>query len=256
MKKYPIKTEYYDRFDCDFDGGSFKERRIDESYKYEEKGFFYKTVRFLVYRVVIAPIALLHTFVLSKNSFHGKELLKPYKRTGYFVYSNHTDPIGDAFMPNALLYPKRASIVVSAKNFEIPVIGRFLKHLGAIPVPNDRSAAIGFSREIKRRIEDGGAVVIYPEAHLWPYSTMLRPFDNASFSYPVRLDTPVFTLTRTYKKTKRSYRCVIYIDGPFFPDESLSHGEAKERLFRETRAVMEARCALSDIDIVKYEERK
>ncbi len=50
--------------------------------------------------------------------------------------------------------------------------------LGALPVPDSISEYKKFSKAYKKRISDGHPVVIYPEAHVWPYYTGIRPFER------------------------------------------------------------------------------
>lgn len=79
-----------------------------------------------------------------------------------------------------------------------------------------------FYRAVKTRIEEKNAVIIYPEGHLWPYYTGIRPFENTSFRFPVELNVPSFCMTTTYTgKQGKKPKITIYIDGPFYPDMTL-----------------------------------
>ena len=255
MSKYPKKTEYFSSFSQDFDHGAFPEKKTDGNYNYEKSSFSFRVLRFFLYRIIATPAALIYTRIILRDKVYGKEKLRKFKKQGYFIYANHTRAAADAFSPNTAIFPKRGHIIVSSKNLSIPVLGRLIPYLGAIPIPTERSAVRNFSRAIENKIKSSDAVIIYPEAHLWPFMKDLRPFDASSFIYPIRTAAPVFTLTRTYKKTKRGYRCELYIDGPFFPDASLCPGQAKEKLLEEVRSSMEHRCALSDIEVIRYEKR-
>ena len=74
-------------------------------------------------------------------------------------------------------------------------------------------------------------VTIYPEAHIWPYYTDIRNFKDASFRYPVKYDKPVFCFTNTYQKRRGKHiRMVTYVEGPFFPDNTLSIKDRKKDL--------------------------
>ena len=44
-----------------------------------------------------------------------------------------------------------------------------------------------------------------------------------SFKYPVNQNVPIFTATTTFKQRKgnKKPKPIIYIDGPFYPDETL-----------------------------------
>ena len=74
---------------------------------------------------------------------------------------------------------------------------------------------------------------IYPEAHIWPYYTKIRPFKNVSFAYPVNLEKPVYCMTNTYQsygKKKDKIKIINYIDGPFYANKELSTKEQKRKL--------------------------
>ena len=96
--------------------------------------------------------------------------------------------------------------------------------------------------------------MIYPEAHIWPFYTKIRPFPDASFKYPVQYKTPVFCFTNIYQKRRfsKNPRMLTYIDGPFFPDESLSLKEQRKDLRDRVYNTMVERSKLNNIEIIKY----
>ena len=80
----------------------------------------------------------------------------------------------------------------------MPVFGHVTPYLGALPLPDDREAMKHFLDEIAKKIEQDKCVMIYPEAHIWPNYTKIRPFTDSSFRYPVQLKSPVMCFTNTY----------------------------------------------------------
>ena len=111
-----------------------------------------------------------------------------------------------------------------------------------------------FLDEIAKKIEQDKCVMIYPEAHIWPYYTKIRPFTDASFRYPVQLKCPVMCFTNTYQKRKHGQkpRIVTYIDGPFYQDESLKGKARKEALRNQVYDAMVERSKLNTIELAKY----
>ena len=140
----------------------------------------------------------------------------------------------------------------------MPFLGSITPYLGALPLPDDRAAYMNFNDAIKKRIEEGGVVVIYPEAHIWPYYTGIREFGDASFSYPVKHGTPVFCFTNTYQK--RAFgnrpRIVTYVDGPFFADDTLKDREKRRVLRDSVIECMRKRAKSSDVNVVEYVKRE
>ena len=254
MKKYPKKIVYYETFDCDFAGKELGERRLPDTYKYYREGALHSVWHFIVYRLFATPLAAIYKLFIGRERIIGKKKLKA-ARGGFFIYGNHTCGAADAFIPGIAVFPRRTYTVVDPKNFSMPVIGRSLYYFGALPRPETPSSSREFGFAITRRIEEGGAVVIYPEAHLWEYASFIRPFSDASFTYPERTGAPAFAMTRVYRKHGKGYRTEVYIDGPFFATRTLSAKDARAKLAREIREAMEARSALSDIEIIKYERK-
>ncbi len=243
----------YNSYTEDFDGGDMKERVIDGSYKYLRKNIFYSLASAFLYRCIAAPCAFIYTKLKFREKYIGRRKLRQAKRTGYFIYGNHTQPIADAFTPNLIGYPKKCCVVISSKNFSLPVLGPALPMLGGLPTPTERSAVRPFTAAIERAVKKRCAVAIYPEAHLWPYCDFIRPFSDASFDYPVRFGAPAFSFTRVYKKRgKRGVRCEIYIDGPFYPNAELSPREARAELAARVFETMSERAKLSDARVVEY----
>ena len=153
----------------------------------------------------------------------------------------------------------------------MPIIIRCFRHMSIINLPflqknrpcihpgllHKLVAAKKFNQAIEHILSKDNPILIYPEAHLWPYYTKIRPFDNKSFRYPVNLNKPVFTFTTTYHKRKHSKKpkIVIYVDGPFYPDRSLDKKSAMQKLRDEVYQKMCERAKLSDYEFVKYVKR-
>ena len=123
----------------------------------------------------------------------------------------------------------------------------------------NKEAMKNFLDTIEKRIKKGNSITIFPEAHIWPYYTQIRPFKSVSFKYPVKLGVPVFCMTNTYQsygKNNDKVKIVSYIDGPFFPDEGLSIKEQQENLRNKVYGAMVERSKNSNIEVIKYEKKK
>lgn len=229
-------------------------KKIDGDYIYDRHGLFRAVSRFFWYRIIATPLAFLYV----KLSFHqltkGKEKLKPFRKKGFYIYGNHTQAIGDPLTPNIFCFPKRVSFIVHPNNVSMPVLGRINPSLGAVPLPDTKEAYRNFINCVNGRIEQGGAVVIYPEAHIWPYYTKIRNFPDGSFGYPAKSGAPVFCFVNTYQKRKYSKkpRMVTYIDGPFYPDMDLPLAQRRKKLRDEVYKTMCKRAENSDVEIIKY----
>ena len=174
---------------------------------------------------------------------------------GYFIYGNHTRPMGDVFTSLTIFPVKKFYAIANQANWGIPFIGKYLVRYGGLPVGKNMQQSIKLIKAIQTVINDKkGEVLIYPEAHVWPYYTKIRPFDATSMHFPVKLNAPSFVMTKTYHKKRfgKRPRAVIYIDGPFYPDKNLSRKEAQNKLHDEIWQAMNDRAKLSDYEYCTY----
>ena len=140
------------------------------------------------------------------------------------MYGNHTNVPADAFIPNMLSFPQNCYVVVNSENVAVKGTQNIMMMLGAIPIPDSFNGMKNFIGAIEKRSVQKSMIMIYPEAHIWPYYTKIRPFIDVSFKYPVSLEIPAFCITNTYVargKKKDKIKMVTYVDGPFFPNKNL-----------------------------------
>lgn len=249
------KVIYYeDELNEEFSVAQITPKKIDGDYIYDHTSAWKRLTHFFWYRMVATPIAFLYSKIVFHHKVIGREKLKPFCKSGYFLYGNHTQDIGDAFMPHMMNFPKTNSTIVHPNNVSMPYLGRITPSLGAIPLPDDRASYRNFLNCIEHRIEQKQCVVIYPEAHIWPFYTGIRPFADTSFHYPVKLGTPVFCFTNTYQKRKYSKkpRIVTYIDGPFYADTALPVKEQKTDLRNRVYACMKERANANEVTWIRY----
>ena len=253
------KVIYYsDELHDEFSTAVIEPIRIDGDYRYVRRSLFRRFTHFFWYRVVAFPIAFFYTKCKFHHRIENAKVLRPYRKGGYFLYGNHTQDIGDAFIPNMIDKRTDKYLIVHPNNVSIPVIGKVTPSLGALPLPDDRAAYRNFLSAIEYRIRQRRAVVIYPEAHIWPYYTGIRHFPETSFHYPVKLGVPVFCFTNTYQKRKRSQKpkIVTYVDGPFFPNPELPRHEQLTDLRDRVRKKMCERAERSDCVVIQYVKKE
>ena len=245
---------YTDELTDEFSTAVIEPRFIGGDFKYVSRSVFKKFTHFFWYRVVAFPIAFLYSKIKFGQKIENAKVLKEARKTGYFLYGNHTQDIGDAFMPNMIDKLKDKYVIVHPNNVSMPFIGRVAVSLGAIPLPDDREAFRNFLDAIKTRIEQKKAVVIYPEAHIWPYYTGIRPFPDTSFAYPIKYGVPAYCFTNTYQKRKfsKNPKIVTYVDGPFFPNAELPLKDSRKELRDRIYETMRRRAENSDFVKIRY----
>ena len=182
---------------------------------------------------------------------HGRQKLKGQR--GFFLYGNHTQPVGDVFTPALCVLPRRIYTIVSPANYGLPGIGPILPYLGALPIGETLQGVRALEKAVALRLKQGHPIVIYPEAHVWAYYTGIRPFPAAAFKFPGKTDAPTFTMTVTYRKggLRRRPRMEVWLDGPFFGVGNTARQQAED-LRQKVYDAMVLRSELSDCEWIAY----
>jgi len=247
------KVIYYeDELNDEFSTAKIEAKRIDEKYKYKHN-VIWNISSYIIQNVISMPIKVLYSKIKFRIQYVGKEKLKLYEKAGYFIYANHTQVFADTFIPSVGNYPKRNFLIVNPANVSIKFAKTLIEMLGAIPTPDTKTAMKNFLEVIEEKINKKYSITIYPEAHIWPYYTKIRPFKDVSFKYPVQLQTPSFCMTNTYQEYGKSkIKIVTYIDGPFFANSSLNKKEQQKDLRNQIYNCMVERSKNSNIEHIKY----
>lgn len=249
MKKQKVRV--YSAFTDDFEQSADQNFVLPEDYVWVRRGFGSRLLSALIY-----GLAVVFSSVYCKCFLHmkvrGREKLKAVKGS-FFIYGNHTQPVGDVFIPALCVLPRRIYTVVSTANYGIPVIGKILPYLGALPIVDNLRGMKELTKAMRCRLDKGNPIVIYPEAHVWEYYTGIRPFPDNSFKFPVKFEKPAFAMTVTYRKSKLFRRPVmeVFLDGPFY-GEGATAKEKAASLHREVFAVMQERSKNSDCQYIEY----
>ena len=272
--------QYYDSLTDDFVESKNQAKKVPENYRFIKTSLLYNAAGAFLFQIL-----KLIGFFYAKFALHlkieGKEKIKNYLNSpvdhhfdpqksakigisnlasspkGYYIYANHTLKLGDVFNP-ALYNPVHPYYVCSSSNLGIPILGPILPIVGALPIPDSISGKKQLFRAISTRAKQGKAIVFYPEAHLWPYYTKIRPFEKSAFSFPIRDNLPIFTATTVFTEHphRKKPNVAIYIDGPFYPDKDLDKKARVKKLHDEAFTKMTERTKLSDYEYIKYQKRQ
>ena len=223
------KTFYYsDPVNDDFAETDIDTKLTPENYEYISHSFVFRTVAFIVYFIIARPLTYIYDKVAYHHKYVNKKVIKKLRGEGCFFFGNHTMYAGDAFIPNHMACRKNY-IVAGPDVISIPGIRVLVKMLGALPVPSTIRGAKNYTDAVTELIGKGKTVTVYPEAHIWPRYTKIRPFKPDPFALPASLNAPCFSFTNVYLKSRNPFikRPVVktYINGPFYPNDSLSKKE-------------------------------
>ena len=252
-----MKTIYYtDPLHDDFANNGIQSRPLPEDYTYISSDPLRRSVDFLFYHCVAIPLVYVYQKVRFREKIVNRRALFPYLLSGFYLYGNHTRAAGDAFTPNMISFPRKAYIVTSSDAVAIPGVRQLVASLGGLPLPDTLAGMRKFRDALAKRSRHG-CICIYPEAHIWPYYTGIRPFPATAFRYPVEYNKPVFAFTVTYQKRKHQFfpKTVVYIDGPFFPDPALTTRENSAMLREKIYTTMLKRSERSNYERYHYVQR-
>ena len=248
---------YHDLLKDDFAGTSINAKPLPENYSYLVKDPFSIAFGFLFYWGIAKPLLWLYGKLFMGVQVKGRKNLKKVKHQGYFYYSNHTQ-IADGWAMQAYVScGKRTYIVANQDATSIPGIRHLVKMIGCLPIPANLNETKKFIDAVETLIKKGKAISIYPEAHIWPYYTHIRPFNEDSFVYPAALNAPVIATCTTYRRRKifknLPPKITIHVSKPFYPNEHQSIPERKKDLRdRVYEYMVEMSCSEENVEYAEY----
>ena len=236
------KVLYYnDLKNDDFAAAALAPKPLPENLVFAKTGFFWRIAEFFAYRIIATPLVWLIGKIGFGLRIKNRKALRKLRGTGYYLYGNHTQDMMDAYTPTLVTFPKFAHIGVSPQAVSSAPLSLAVRLLGGIPIPGIKRMR-EFVAALSLRIRCKRAVAIYPEAHIWPWYTGIRPFPNGSFTYPVRDGVPAVAFVTTYRRRKVFKNlppCLtVTVSEPFYPDSSLGEREAKQKLRDQVYAFM------------------
>ena len=224
-------TIYYsDPLNDDFNDLGIERKDVPDNYKYKRENPIYNFFAWIEYHILAKMI--LGTFCFFKGiKVKGRKNLKEVRKKGAILYHNHTTII-DAFQVQSYIDTyQRVNIVGFSDALNIPVAKYFVRGLGILPISSNPRKNKKLCDAIKFYLDKGQHILIYPEAHIWPYYTGIRPFLSTSFHYPAKYNVPIVPMCTTYRKGLfNKPKETIYIGKAIYPKEELSIKENKEYL--------------------------
>lgn len=254
------KVVYYDDpLRDDFSRSTLKDRDLG-GYRFLNTNPIFVFFSYLIYFLIAVPVLYLISKIFFGAKVVGKKKLKALKGKGAFFYGNHTQEADGFFVQAMLTRSRRTYILAGRAALSLKGLGWLLKMLGVIPIPKTPSEHLEFTKAIEYRHKRRDHIVIYPEAHIWPYYTGIRPFGEGSFVYPSKLLAPVVPICMTYRRRKifknGKPRITIHVGNIIYPDETLPIAERAKRLRDETYLYMrETAYSLDNYEYISYVRR-
>lgn len=258
MKAKRVYT-YSDPLNDDFAGTNIKTCHVGKEFCYIRTSLLWRVASFLVYYIIALPIVWLVAKLYLGLKFENRSALRKLHGKGFFLYGNHTQ-ILDAFIPPLAVFPKRSYIIAGPDVVSIPGIKHLVMMLGALPIPTYLPALRGLLNAISVRCSQCACIAVYPETHIWPFYTGIRPFPDTAFRYPVSENAPAIAMVTTYRKRKGLFRffkrpgMTVSFSEAMFPDPSLAPRVAQAELRNRVFTFMETTAGeKNQVCYVRYE---
>ena len=250
---------YRDPLHDDFANNNIRTKSVPADFPFVLKGPVWAVLEFIVYRLIATPLV----WLIGKAGFglriKNRKVLRKLRKTGFYLYGNHTQTMMDAYTPTLCVFPRHAHVVTGPDAVSIPMIRRIVQLLGAIPLPDTAKGFRSFLSALEHRIGRNRVVTVYPEAHIWPWYTGVRPFPDGSFGYPVKQGVPAVAFVTTFRRRKifkKLWPCLtVTLSEPFWPDPALPGREARQKLRDQVYGFMAEKTAQPD-NYVYYEYRQ
>ena len=253
--KQTKEIHWKDELNDDFDQVGLKRPEVPHNYRYLRK---LHVLSWMAYYFLAKPILGIYCF------FHGirvknKKNLKPLKKTGYFLYSNHV-AIADVFkFSSYAINSKRVNIIGYSDALSLKAIRPLIRALGYLPIPDDIDNLKKLKVAIETLVNKKEVILIYPEAHIWPYYTKIRNFKDVSFSYPAEMKKPIVPAVTIFRgKPNKKPKQTIVFGKPIYPNEELTPLENKkylrEQCYLQMKEISEKYPQVEYIKYIKVED--
>ncbi|MCR5521819.1 MAG: hypothetical protein K6F44_07955, partial [Lachnospiraceae bacterium] len=90
MKKSKRTIYYSDPINDDFASNSIETKKLPKNFKYVRKNLVWLFFEFTIYHFVVRPLIFAWIKLKYHQHFVGRRKLSAFRKTGYFVYANHT----------------------------------------------------------------------------------------------------------------------------------------------------------------------
>lgn len=201
---------------------------IDDKYKYLPRCWLVRFFYFFFYYCIALPILIIFTKLSMGVKIKGRKNLKAIK-SGFVVCANHTNSLDCVNYAVNVAAPRRAYQIGLKYSLQLPFIRVLVKILGILPIADTMGGLKNFNKAVSTILERGNVLIVFPEAHIFPYYTGLRDFSVTSFKFSAKNNVPIVPCATTFRKRKVFKNCApkitINIGEPIYPDTNLSTNE-------------------------------
>ncbi len=244
------KTIYYsDELNDDFDEVGLERPKVPANYRYLRR---FHVSSWIAYYFFARPLMGIWCF-FNGIKVIGKNHLKPLKKNGYFLYANHVT-LSDVWKYSSYALTKRVNIIGYSDALSLKPIRPIIRAFGYLPIPDDLDNLVKLKKAINTLVNKKEVVLIFPEAHVWPYYTKIRNFKDVSFIYPAEMNKPVVPAVTIFRgKPNKKPKQTIVFGVPIYPNEELTPLENKKYLHEQCLLQMkEIASKYEQVEYIKY----
>ena len=190
-----------------------RDEEIDENYNFINKNVIFRAFSRFFRRIVIMFMGpwLKRRYKLK---IVGKDNIKKVRRKGVIVTVNHVHNFDNLLVGTRLLHHRKCYFITLKDNI------------------NSVKAMPPFDACITELLKKKKAILICPEASLWPYYRGVRPFKKGAFRFAVKNNVPILPVVisfrrklrkRSAKKGKEKYKYyfTVHVGEPIYQDNNL-----------------------------------
>lgn len=157
----------------------------------------YPTVEYRIKNRIARRFANVATRMVNRNTrIYGLEKIAGIK-TGAIVTSNHFSPVDNTVVRLTVRKAGkwRMPIVGQESNLAMPsLFGFLMRYADVIPISSDPHYIKGdFERILRKELDAGNYVLIYPEQEMWFNYRKPRPGKRGAYYYAAKFDVPVIS---------------------------------------------------------------
>ena len=202
---------------------------FDGRYSYECNNVF-----FLIFALFIRTLALVVIPVWAKAvsgyRISGRQNLRKVRGSGVVIIANHVHHLDAPLICGCMNRFRKTRIISLGENFDIPVVGKLIRALGAIPLGGDFAGRQKFNETIEKLLKKKKHVLFFAEGALWPYYKGIRPFMSGGFRFAARLGVPVLPVIIVFEGAEGGgrKRLRLHVGRPLMPEEVAGTGASAE----------------------------
>jgi len=137
-------------------------------------------------------LVLLVNRLVFRLKIEGREQLQQV--TSALLVSNHTLVLDPGIIAH-VLRPQRTYFTMLEETACIPLLGTFVRLLGAVPIPASSGALRILERAIRTNLQDLPFVHVFPEGECYLWNQEIKNFQLGAFYLACRLRLPIVPIT-------------------------------------------------------------